>query len=144
MKKLIILTLGVCAAVVFAADNKVSPALEKKYENATEGQLLEALNELSSDAISDGRTLQERQKALETAWTDPEITSPEIEEIRQKIAELDTQLRQLRQALREAVGQHPDVQKRREDVGQEIQKRTDKMTEITYIRQRLREVRAKK
>ena len=140
MKKTIIVSLCVCASFMFAVDT-TSP--EKKYANATEAQLSEALNTLASNAIADGQAIKDRQRIVEVAWTNPEITSPEIETIRKKISELESELMKARKELREAVNQLPEIKSQREGIEKEIQKRADDMAELAYVRQRLQTLRTK-
>jgi len=142
-KALLLIPLCIGIAVVFAADTATTPSesFEKKYANATEAQLLDALNKLSASVISDGRVIRERQQTLGTVWRDADITSPEIDELRKKVNALEDELQKARAALKEAIDQHPEVQLRRNEIEGDIRKNADSGAELAYIRKRLQTIR---
>ena len=141
----LILALG-CAGLLVAADAPSSmptPSFVEKYANATEAELTEALNTLSTAAIENGRDLQEEQKALDSIWMDKKMTSKEIEALRVKVAELEAQTLAARIELAQAVEELPAVKKRREQFEKDKEARAQSVSEIQYVRKRLGEVRAK-
>jgi chromosome segregation ATPase len=114
------------AACLFAETAATPPAVEEqpdpkaafaaKWEKATVDELLDAVNRLAGESVEQAQAVEEKTVRLDAAWLDPATTSPEIEQLRRTLQDLEVQVLTTRQALRKAAEALPAIQAQREAV----------------------------
>jgi len=97
------------AKAAAALNSRLSPEFIEKWKNASVQELIKGLNELASKAASGMQAQGDKRRILAEAMQSDKVTSPEIQELRSQVTQLENQLDDVRAALAAAIEKHPEI-----------------------------------
>ena len=128
------LSSGQAAAIILAVAAMCGPALRAQGAGKELADPVGAYNELAAKRAKVLVGVRELDVRLSTAWRDPELTSPRIEELRAEIARLEQELAAARRALSEEIAAQPEINETRA-------KRAEALAEAETLQKQMNAVR---